>query len=1036
MKRNSFSFSKIAAFVLLLFSFTGTALNVSRLQAEGLRDRLEGLVFEVEDWTEPKAWNVDRATKDQWQLWTKEERGIEKRSGGASLVTPKLSDVDRSTPEDGAPPLHTRITGIPNGHYQVFCGPSNRPLAYSFDGQNWLDGGSGENCFGNFEITDGTFELWVDDRFASPQNPGSAYYDYLRFVPSEDLPKISFAEAFTLPDGTTQISWLTSQKTSAAAVEVREPKSEKALRFTEELDGMRNHRVVLTGLPQGETCTARICLPVNWKGDVIEQTLTFRAGDRPIPGATQKTSVLLTVTEPTDAPRRDWPVISGVPFPKGVLANAENVRLISENGTETPAQFETFATWEDGSVKWLLCTFRATTRSREEASVTFRLETSPEFHSQPGVSPVSEAEMRKFAASLKSNVQFADGSETNCNPKNFQLVSQGRQAAVFQSVDDFLPAEGEKDFLTGYEITFFGDDLVRVRTTLANRQLKDEMTLVRSASIFVPGGKDSPGISILQDREDHCVIETGHSSTENQKSENELSNGQRFEGLLTTSDGAFWLRDFWQTWPKGLTCGEGQVGFRLLPELPAGYAPKDDSIDELFQHYYWLKDGCYQFKRGMELRHDFWVVKPGREVAAVWLQNPLFACASAEYYCSAGVFPPVNPAREGHWDAYEDAFRQGFANLEKGRVLRGEYGWMNFGDWYGERIFNWGNLEYDLSWVCALFFARTADPAILTRGIESARHYATVDRKAYLWNPADRERQFTHCYGHVNQFFTKEDPQVREFVKNLKYDAFRWESDGSGGHSFQPGAYFIACLTGDRYVWNAAASSCWRQAERYTPNYDFKIERAAGWPISNAVFAYRFTHNPYYLNAARLYVEVVNAKQNSETGCFDLPQDQSECDCPDKKEHRGGKAFAVGVLLHGLIRFDETVPDEAARKDAETVIVRCADWLLDCAWNEAQNGFRYKTGCPKYANSGRYSILAVEGIAYASKLTGEPRYLDFLARTMPEHLTAVSGSGPSAGKDFTQRHRQTPLALYWLEQYQNQQVSPSEKKEEKKPISN
>ena len=95
-------------------------------------------------------------------------------------------------------------------------------------------------------------------------------------------------------------------------------------------------------------------------------------------------------------------------------------------------------------------------------------------------------------------------------------------------------------------------------------------------------------------------------------------------------------------------------------------------------------------------------------------------------------------------------------------------------------------------------------------------------------------------------------------------------------------------------------------------------------------------------------------------------------------------------------------------------MVRCADWLLDYSWNEEKQGFRYKTGCPKYADSGWYSILVAEGLAYASEISGNPRYREFLVRTLGEPIQAVSGTGKASGKDFSQKHRQTPHALYWL----------------------
>ena len=1008
MKKSPFFL--LSGFLCLLM----TSLT-SQLSAEGLTDRLEGLVFEVEDWTEPKAWKVDHHSPDLWQIWTKEENVINKRSRGASITTPPLNETeDRTSPEEGAPPLHTKITGIPNGLYQVYVSGSNRPLAYSMDGENWFKFDHfGENSFGIFNIQDGTFEVWVDDRFASPNRPGWAYYDYIRLVPVEKLPEMSHLTAFTLPSGETQISWITDTPSPKGSVIIN------GTEYEEECDGMRNHRVVIPNLEKGRKYSAEAFLKINRLGQTISQKIDFEAGFSPSIQKTRKTSLKLTVAETTGLPRVNWPVVSGVPFPKGVLANAENVQLKDENGNSIPAQFETFAVWDDGSVKWLICSFRASTRPKTEKPVTFTLETSPDFHSLPGTSPVSEEEMLKFARSLKSRVKFDDGTETACDPRNFELISQGAQAAVLKSVNDFQPDDAAKDFLTGYEITFFGDDFIRIRSTLANREFEKPMTLVRSAEVSLPGGRDSQKFSVLQDTVDHAEITTGNNA--------EKSTVNQWDGLLSAKDGTYWMRDFWQCWPKGMACAEDTITFQILPELPDGYAPENcDTPEGLTLHYYWLKNNCYQFKRGMEIRHDFWVVKPNREVNAQWLQEPIFAVADPEYYCSTGVFPPVNPVREGKWNEYEEAVRKSFDQLEEGRQRRQEYGWMNFGDWFGERKHNWGNSEYDLPYVCALHFARSGNLDYLKRGIEIARHYATIDRKAWPWNPNERERQYTHCYGHVNYFFSDDDPRVQPLVGTMKYSMFRWESDGSGGHTFLPGEYYVACLTGDRYLWDAAFSSAWNQAEKYTPQYKFSIERSAGWSMKNAVYSYRFTNNPFFLNAARIYLETIIEKQNPITGCFDLPQDQSECDCPDKKEHRGGKAFAVGILLHSLIRFAETVPEEEQKQMTRQAIVRCADWLLDYSWNENKMGFRYKTGCPKYLDHGWYTILVTEGIAYAGEVTQNPRYAEFLLRTMPPHLKNTCGTGTGCGKSFSQMHRQTPHTLYWLQKYLDQ------KKKEKK----
>ena len=121
----------------LLVSLTVAALSCHAAEEyKGKRARLKGLVYEVEDWSTPKAWLKDKPTKTKWNLWTTEQDVFSKRSMGASLQSPSIPE-DRKTPEDGAPPLHTHITGIPNGVYMVFLGNTSRIITLSLDGKTW-----------------------------------------------------------------------------------------------------------------------------------------------------------------------------------------------------------------------------------------------------------------------------------------------------------------------------------------------------------------------------------------------------------------------------------------------------------------------------------------------------------------------------------------------------------------------------------------------------------------------------------------------------------------------------------------------------------------------------------------------------------------------------------------------------------------------------------------------------------------------------------------------------------------------------------
>lgn len=971
------------------------------------------LIFETEDWSTPKdAWLLDKYAPDKWTLWTKEENAAKKRSGARTLKTPILRK-NHTTPEEGAPPLHTKLTGIPNGLYNVFVSNPNRPIAYSLDGKNWgrWPRTSGEQFLGLFKITDGTFEMWADDLFAANKaNMGSAYYDYIKLKPVDNLPELQELTAFTRPDGTTQLTWMSSAPIPACELLYGiNGKMDNIAK--EDEDGFRNHEVILPDLKKGYTYTAKVKCDVGFGLTLTGKSITFVAGQRPIPGPTVAQRIPLNVEEPTDNARTAWPITSGVPFGRGLLASPADARLLGPDGKRVIAQLEPMAFWPDGSIKWLLCSFLADTTPGKPT--TYTLETGTSIPPQP-IKPST-----KYNTTVPSAaITFGDGTTArSVEDKSARTISVGPVTCEACHEGDFVFPDGKPSgFRWRVETTVWDTPRCRrYRWYVGNAKLDVENIAVRSITWTDGEPATSPALSdgtpiknttALQDFDSHATL-TGPDGTKSL---------ERLDGFIRLSPNrALWMRDFWQTWPRGFKTADGKLQLNILPELPkTGYPQHDlNNLDNLFQYFYWLGDnGTYNFKRGMEFETDVWTmdVEPAANSAALanWLAEPLFAVAPCEYYCATGAFGPLFPARPNVFPDFERSLDTSFANLEKGRLIRGEYGWMNYGDWFGERRWNWGNNEYDLAFLCATEFARTGRRDFLLRGEQMARHYTTIDFMAYLWNPKQRERIYEHCVGHTGGFIKKNDPRIA----NSKRVIFVSPTiDGSGGHDFSAGSFFYACLTGNRHFLQVAETACRTQAKRFTPNYRITIERAPGWTLTNATNAFLFTNDPYYLNCAKIIFEAIKKQQNPETGCMDLPQDQSECDCPDKKEHRGGKAFATGVMLHGLARYYEITGDP----DAVTVITRSASWLLDYAWDKENKGFRYKTGCPKFAKGRGISPIVGEGLAYAGALSKNPRFFTFIKENFGSVLRSTTGTGPSCGKSFTTAFRTLPYMLYWLE---------------------
>ena len=81
-------------------------------------------------------------------------------------------------------------------------------------------------------------------------------------------------------------------------------------------------------------------------------------------------SVQLRLDQPTKTDRVGLPISGGLPFAKGKLPNAENLRLLDGAGKEIPLQARTLSLWPDGSVKAALLDFQTDIPADKDTSAT------------------------------------------------------------------------------------------------------------------------------------------------------------------------------------------------------------------------------------------------------------------------------------------------------------------------------------------------------------------------------------------------------------------------------------------------------------------------------------------------------------------------------------------------------------------------------------------------------------------------------------------------------------------------------------------
>jgi hypothetical protein len=798
-----------------------------------------------------------------------------------------------------------------------------------------------------------------------------------------------------------------------------------------------NHRVRLTDLVPNRAYRFRINAKTRDGKPVTSEWKEFSTGS-PAPAATRvkRARVPLAVEKAASG----FPATSGVPFPKGALGTDRQIRLLDVNGSEVPLQTEVLGRWDDGSVKWALLDFHAD-------GPAYSLEYGSEVRRRSFASPLSVTGNADEIAIATGPAKFViskrrfgflqsvtvDGQRflSPENPSAFYLTGgdgtiysslappdevaveeSGPLRAVVRVSGSHRASDGRKLF--GYIVRFHayaGQSFLRAQCTFVNDFEGSEFTDIRVLNLRVPltGSERQPLRWSMGERYSGAFHGTGtvalRQHTDNHYSidldgPREAAEGRRAGNWAEWSDGnrtmTLALRGFWQNYPKDLVLSPGGFELALCPPLEANeYAQAKGTVDE-HRLYYYLQRGLYKLREGVSKTHDLWLDFARGQAGHSELherQAPLIATAPAEWYAESRAMGELAPVKSsGLLARYDAFFQQSFETYLGSREKNREYGMLNFGDWWGERVINWGNSEYDTQHAFFMQFTRTGDLRYLRAGEEMEWHNRDVDT---VHHHADKTRTggvYIHCVGHTGDYYRTSPPPGTGIP----------EGGFKVSHSFIEGHLDYYFLTGDRRSFETAVRIADHYNDALTTNFDFTNLRNPGWHLIMTNAMYQATYDRYYLNAARIVFERVLERQTSDGGWKRFLTDD-HCNCLPR--HLGNAGFMVGVLLTGLKEYYEITGDERA---AESV-VRGARFLINDMWIPEVSGFRY-TSCPRSPKGVWSTFLLFDGIAFAQQRTQDARLRDVLIAGTDSTLANL----PALGKSFTQYTRVTPHFLGYL----------------------
>ena len=146
-------------------------------------------------------------------------------------------------------------------------------------------------------------------------------------------------------------------------------------------------------------------------------------------------SVSLLVEERSGRSRFNEPVTFGIPFPKGMVADARSLTLWDVNGRQCPLQAKTLAQWFDGSAKWVLLDFQANVQANVQTIYQIRSNAKQSTEAQSPCLSVQESAEQIVVDTGKATFFL---NRRMCKPFDRVVVAQA----------DLLMAQGSSLVLT------------------------------------------------------------------------------------------------------------------------------------------------------------------------------------------------------------------------------------------------------------------------------------------------------------------------------------------------------------------------------------------------------------------------------------------------------------------------------------------------------------------------------------------------------------------------------------------------------------
>ncbi len=449
------------------------------------------------------------------------------------------------------------------------------------------------------------------------------------------------------------------------------------------------------------------------------------------------TPLILQTLEPPEGARTGEPVTCGVPWPEGALLDARALRLVGADGREQPLQARALDRWPDGSVRWCLVDWLASSADSPQlvvGTVPDREPSSPlsARESEDGTWVVDTG-VAKLALRPGGNFPFdsvvVDGAPV-IEATRSGLVARDDAGCVYQAKVDTLRLEEAGPVrvalrANGYLVARGGSRLLDLEVRLhffhESAVVRTDVAITNPRPAGHPGGMWSlgnDGSIYLRDLSLSLALPARDDRAEVRLSE-------RPGVPLTPSEGPYELYqassggENWQSSAHvdrfgeipmpfsgyRLRRGEGvENGDRATPiaQVHGGGSSLGVSAPEFWQNFPKAleagpsgvilrlfphqQESCHELQGGERKTHTCYLSFAHDHISESeleWTRNPTIAHASPEWYAASGAVPHLTPVGADSNAGYISLVGRaldGGDTLERKRERVDEYGWRHFGD--------------------------------------------------------------------------------------------------------------------------------------------------------------------------------------------------------------------------------------------------------------------------------------------------------------------------------------------------------------------